>query len=66
MAVVGNTIFYFSIFLRLMWEFLDFKSEHGGSIYWPNNKIIDELEQTRAMRQTSGFRAVTLVTPCIG
>ena len=41
MAMVGN--FYFSIFLRLMWEFLDLESECGGSIYWPNNKIIDIL-----------------------
>ena len=39
MAVVGN--FYFSIFLRLTWEFLDSESECGGSVYWPNNKIID-------------------------
>ena len=39
MAVVGN--FYFSIFLRLTWEFLDFESERGGSVCWPNNKIID-------------------------
>ena len=39
MAVVGN--FYFSIFLRLMWEFLGLESERGGSVCWPNNKIID-------------------------
>jgi len=39
MAVVGN--FYFSIFFRLTWEFLGFESERGGSVYWPNNKIID-------------------------
>ena len=39
MAVVG--IFYFFIFLRLTWEFLSLESEHGGSVYWPNNKIID-------------------------
>ena len=38
MAVVGN--FYFSIFLRLMWEFLGLESERGGSVCWPNNKII--------------------------
>ena len=38
MAVVGN--FYFSIFLQLMWEFLYIESERGGSICWPNNKII--------------------------
>ena len=39
MTVVGN--FYFSIFLRLMWEFLDLESERGSSVCWPNNKIID-------------------------
>ena len=39
MAVVGN--FNFSYFLRLTWEFLDLESERGGSVYWPNNKIID-------------------------
>ena len=36
---MGN--FYFSIFLWLMWEFLDLESERGGSVCWPNNKIID-------------------------
>ena len=40
MAVVGN--FYFSIFLRLMWKFLDLESECGCSICWLNNKIIDD------------------------
>ena len=45
MTVVGN--FYFSIFLRLMWEFLDLESEHGGSVCWPNNKIIDSLNAGR-------------------
>jgi len=40
MAVVGN--FYFSIFLRLTWEFLDLESERGSSVCWPNNKIIDD------------------------
>ena len=39
MAVVSN--FNFSYFLRLMWEFLGLESERGGSVYWPNNKIID-------------------------
>jgi len=39
MAVVSN--FYFSIFLRLTWEFLGFESEREGSVYWSNNKIID-------------------------
>ena len=40
MAVIGNlNLFYF---LRLTWEFLDFEGERGGSICWPNNKIIDE------------------------
>ena len=38
MAVVGN--FYFSIFLRLTWEFLGLESERGGSVCWPNNFII--------------------------
>ena len=42
MAVVGN--FYFSIFFRLMWEFLDLESECGGSVCWPNNKIIDGVQ----------------------
>ena len=37
MAVVGN----FNFFLQLTWEFLDLKSERGGSVCWPNNKIID-------------------------
>ena len=41
MAVVGH--FYFSIFLRLTWEFLGLESERGGSVCWPNNKIIDVL-----------------------
>ena len=45
MTVVGN--FYFSIFLRLMLEFLDLESEHGGSVCWPNNKIIDSLNAGR-------------------
>ena len=36
--MVGN--FYFSIFLRLMWEFLGLESERGGSVCWSNNKII--------------------------
>ena len=35
--------FYFSIFLRLTWKFLGFESECGGSVCWPNNKIIDRL-----------------------
>ena len=39
MTLVGN--FYFSIFLRLTWEFLGLESERGGSVCWPNNKIID-------------------------
>jgi len=38
MSVVGN--FYF---FRLMWEFLDLESECGGSVCWPNNKIIDYI-----------------------
>ena len=33
--------FQFFFFLRLTWEFLDFESECGGSVCWPNNKIID-------------------------
>ena len=37
--VVGNL--NFSYFLLLMWEFLGLESECEGSIYWPNNKIID-------------------------
>ena len=41
MVVVGN--FYFSSFLRLTWEFLDLESERGGSVCWPNNKIIDDF-----------------------
>ena len=41
MAVMGN--FYFFIFLRLMWEFLDFESEREGSVCWTNNKIIDDM-----------------------
>ena len=40
MAMVGN--FNFSYFLQLTWEFLDFESERGGSVCWPNNKIIDK------------------------
>ena len=43
MAVMGN--FYFSIFLRLTWEFLGFESERRGSVCWPNNKIIDKRRQ---------------------
>ena len=39
MAVVVN--FYFFIFLRLMWKFLDLESERGNSVCWSNNKIID-------------------------
>ena len=39
MAVVSN--FYYSIFLQLMWKFLDFESECGGSVCWSNNKIVD-------------------------
>ena len=41
MAVMDN--FYYSIFLRLTWEYLGLKSERGGSVCWPNNKIIDVL-----------------------
>ena len=33
--------FYFFIFLRLTCEFLGLESERGGSVCWPNNKIID-------------------------
>ena len=47
MAVVDN--FYFSIFLRLMWEFLGLESERGGSICWPNNKIIDLLGHNNSL-----------------
>ena len=59
MAVVDN--FYFSIFLRLMWEFLDLESEREVSIYWPNNKIIDPqhiqiLEQIVGRVERDGFR----------
>jgi hypothetical protein len=39
MAVVGN--FYFSIFFRLTWEFLDLESERRGFVCRSNNKIID-------------------------
>ena len=39
MAVVSNL--NFSYFFRLMWEFLGLESERGGSICWPNNKIIN-------------------------
>ena len=46
MFVVGN--FYFSIFLRLTWEFLDPESERGGSVCWPNNKIIDRVAHALA------------------
>ena len=42
MAVVS--IFYFSIFLKLMWEFLGLESKRGGSVCWPNNKIIDRYD----------------------
>ena len=42
MAVVGN--FNFSYFLRLMWESLGLESECGGSVCWPNNKIIDKRQ----------------------
>jgi len=27
-----------------MWDFLDLESERGGSICWPNNKIIDDTQ----------------------
>ena len=37
MAVMDN--FYFSIFLRLTWEFLGLENERRGSVCWPNNKI---------------------------
>ena len=37
MAVVSN----FNFSLQLTWEFLDLKNERGGSVYWPNNKVID-------------------------
>ena len=40
MAVVGN--FNLSYFLQLTCEFLDFESERGSSVCWPNNKIIDK------------------------
>ena len=39
MTVVGNI--YVSIFFQLTWEFLGLESERGGSVCWPNNKIID-------------------------
>jgi len=39
MAVVDNFNFFY--FLRLMWKFLNLESECGGSVCWPNNKIID-------------------------
>ena len=29
-----------------MGEFLDLESEHGGSVCWPNNKIIDTSIET--------------------
>jgi hypothetical protein len=45
MAVVGN--FYFSIFLRLTWKFLDLESERGGSVCWSNNNIIDTCQVMR-------------------
>ena len=38
---MGN--FNFSYFLQLTWEFLGIESERGGSICWPNNKIIDRF-----------------------
>jgi len=47
--VVGN--FYFSIFLRLMWEFLGLESERGGSVCWPNNKIIDSIFPRKPLGQ---------------
>ena len=44
MAMVGNFNFFY--FLRLTWEFLNLKSECGGSVCWSNNKIIiDENDQ---------------------
>ena len=45
MAVVGN--FYFFVFLRLTWKFVDFESERGGSVYWRNNKIIDMCKEVQ-------------------
>ena len=42
MTMVGN--FYFSIFLQLTWKFLCLESERGGSVCWPNNKIIEDVE----------------------
>jgi hypothetical protein len=43
MAVVDN--FYFSIFLRLTWEFLGLENKRGGSVCWPNNKIINRCSK---------------------
>ena len=50
-AVVGN--FYFSIFFRLTWGFLGLESERGGSVCWPNNKIIDLYDDTNCLFRSS-------------
>ena len=47
MAVVGN--FYFSIFLRLMREFLGLESERGGSVCQPNNKITSKVARANSV-----------------
>ena len=48
MAVMDN--FYFSMFLRLTWEFLGLESECGGSVCWSNNKIIDSRTQVSSRK----------------
>ena len=45
---MGN--FYFSIFFQLTWKFLGLASERGGSVCWPNNKIIDCFSAAAAGR----------------
>ena len=55
MAVVCN---FQKKILWLMWEFLDLESECGGSVYWSNNKIIDNQRvstENIGMNQWSGL-----------
>ena len=63
MAVVGN--FCFFIFLRLTWKFLDFESERGCSICWPNNKMIN-LQASWQRQYTHNTADTVRAGPCRG
>ena len=52
-----------------MWEFLALESECGGSVCWPNNKIIDKLVYPMFIfnpaHENSAFQNCSQIRSCL-